>query len=252
MERNHPIKSLQTSFEIVEELVDRNGAGVSELTASLGRPKSTIYDHLVTLHELEYLVERDGKYYISSGFLRLGDVDRQNTEIYQAASNELERLADETGEHASLVIEEHGKAVIIATREGEEAIPVQTYSGIVMNMHTAAPGKAILAFMDDARVSDIIDRHGLIKRTENTICDRNELKEELEWIQEHNYALDDEERLTGMRSVAAPVVDRDDRVRGSLTVYGPTNRIDDQFFHEEFPELLMRSGNIVEVLMNYD
>ncbi|WP_254525910.1 IclR family transcriptional regulator [Natrinema caseinilyticum] len=252
MTRDLPIKSLRTAFAIVEELVDRNGAGVSELATAMDRPKSTIYDHLVTLHELGYLVERDETYYVSSNFLRIGDLNRQSKEIYQASSEELERLAAETGEHASLTIEEHGKAVIIATEEGDEAIPVKTYSGIVMDMHTSAPGKAILAFMDEDEVSDIIDRNGLTKRTENTIHNRDELREELAWIREHNYALDDEERLTGMRSVAAPVIDRDDRVRGSLTIYGPTNRINDQLFREEFPELLMRSGNIVEVLMNYD
>ncbi|WP_436347926.1 IclR family transcriptional regulator [Natronorubrum sp. FCH18a] len=240
------------SFEIIEEIVDRNGACISELTASMDRPKSTIYDHLSTLYELGYLVERDGTYTISSDFLRMGDISRQNKEIYQAASDELTRLADETGEYASLTIEEHGKAVIIATEEGEEAIPVNIHSGIMMGMHTAAPGKAILAFLDERRVSDIIDQHGLIKRTENTIVDPGELSEELAQIRERKYALDDEERLTGMRSIAAPVIDRNDRIRGSLTIYGPTNRISDQLFHEKFPELLMRSGNIVEVLMNYD
>jgi DNA-binding IclR family transcriptional regulator len=56
----------------------------------------------------------------------------------------------------------------------------------------------------------------------------------------------------GMRSVAAPVIDRGGRVRGSLAIYGPTNRIDDELFREDIPDLLMRSANIVEVLMNYD
>ncbi|WP_226043240.1 IclR family transcriptional regulator [Natrinema sp. DC36] len=252
MARDIPVKSLQMSFEVIEEIVDRNGAGISELTASMDRPKSTVYDHIRSLHELGYLVERDGEYTISSDFLRMGDLTRQNKEIYQAANDELTRLADETGEHASLTIEEHGKAVIIATEEGKEAIPVNIYSGIMMGMHTAAPGKAILAFLDEKRVSDIIAQHGLIRRTENTIVNPSELSEELTQIRERQYALDDEERLAGMRSIAVPVIDRNDRIRGSLAIYGPTNRISDHLFTEEFPELLMRSGNIVEVLMNYD
>jgi len=243
---------LRTSVEIIELIAERSGVGVSELSAEIDRPKSTVYDHVVTLYELGYLVKRGEKYDISSDFLRMGDINRRNMEIYQAASDELEQLAAETGEYASLTVREHGKAVIIATEEGTEAIPVNTYDGIVMHMHTAAPGKAILAHLDEKRVSDIIDRHGLVERTEDTITDGDELFEELAWIREHSYALDDEERLTGMRSVATPVIDRDDRIRGSLAIYGPTNRIDDERFREEFPELLMRSGNIVEVLMNYD
>jgi IclR family acetate operon transcriptional repressor len=252
MSRDLPIKSLQTSFEIIELISQQNGARVSELTAEMDRPKSTIYDHVITLYDLGYLVKQGEKYQISSDFIRMGDINRRSMEVYQAASDELEQLAAETGEHASLTVEEHGKAVIIATEEGTEAIPVNIYNGIVMHMHTAAPGKAILAYLDENRVSDIIDQHGLVERTENTITDRDELTEELAWIREHNYALDDEERLTGMRSIATPVIDREDRIRGSLAIYGPTNRVDDERFREEFPELLMRSGNIVEVLMNYD
>lgn len=252
MTRKLPVNSLRITFEILEEVVERNGAGISELAASTGRPKSTIYDHVGSLYELEYLEKVGGEYHITSDFLRMGDLDRQNRELYQAASDELERLAEETGEHVSLTIEEHGRAVIIATEEGEEAIPVHIFDGIQMNMHTAAPGKAILAFLPSERIDEIVDRRGLKRRTENTITDRDTLNDELEWISENGYALDDEERLTGMRSVAVPVIDRADVVRGSLCIYGPTNRIDDQLFREEFPDLLLRSGNIVEVLMNYD
>lgn len=252
MTSNLPVKSLQTTFELVEEIIERNGAGISELAVATDRPRSTIYDHIVTLHELEYLIEIEDQYHVSSDFLRMGDIARQNREVYQAASSELKRLADETGEHASLAVEEHGKAVLIATEEGEEAIPVNIYNGIIMHMHTAAPGKAILPFLNENRISEITDRHRLIARTENTITDLEALEEELEWIREHKYALDNEERLTGMRSIAVPIIDRNDRVRGSLSIFGPTNRITDGLFHEEFPDLLMRSGNIVEVLMNYD
>lgn len=247
-----PVKSLETSFEIIEEVVARNGAGISELADAVDRPKSTVYDHVLTLHELTYLVQIGGEYHLSSGFLRLGDVNRQKMPVYQAATDELERLAAETGEYASLAIEEHGKAILIATEKGEEAIPVQIYNGIVMHMHTAAPGKAILPFVGAERISEIVEQHGLIQRTKNTITTCEELAEELEWVRDHRYALDDEERLTGMRSVAAPIIDRNDQVRGSLAIYGPTNGITDELFYEKYPELLQRSSNVVEVLMNYD
>lgn len=252
MTQKLPVNSLRTTFQILEEIVERNGAGVSELAITTDLPRSTIYDHLVSLYELGYLVKIDGDYHISSDFLRMGDLARQDRKLYQASIDELKHLAEETGEYASLTIEEHGRAIIIATEEGTEAIPVQIFDGIPMNMHTAAPGKAILAFLPPDRIDEIINRHGLKRRTKNTITNRDALDEELQWIQEHHYALDDEERLTGMRSVAASVIDRNERVRGSLAIYGPTNRLDNELFHEELPDLLLRATNVVEVLMNYD
>lgn len=247
-----PISALRTTFDIIETIANSGGMSLSELSEAMERPKSTVYDHIVTLRQLGYLVQRNGEYYISSDFLRMGDINRQNKDIYQAATDELEQLASETSEHASLVVEEHGKAVIIATVQGTEAIPVRIYDGIVMHMHTTAPGKAIFAFLDDDRISNILDHHGLVERTDNTITKPDDIADELAWIREHGYALDDEERLTGMRSVAAPVIDRKDQIRGSIALFGPTNRIDDDLFHEKFPDRLMRSSNIIEVLMNYN
>ncbi|MFC6838361.1 IclR family transcriptional regulator [Halomarina ordinaria] len=247
-----PVNSLRTTFAIIEEIVDRNGAGIAELAETLEKPKSTVYDHVVSLYELQYLTREDGTYRLTSDFLRLGYWNRYNRTLYQAAINELQRLAADTGEYASLTVEEHGRAVIIATEEGEQAIPVHIFDGLKMNLHTAAPGKAILAFLSPDRVDEIIETHGLPKRTTNTITDRERLDTELERIRADNYALDDEERLTGMRSVAAPVIDRSGRVQGSLSVYGPTNRIDDHLFTEELPDKLLRAANIVEVLLNYD
>lgn len=247
-----PVKSLSTAFDIIEEIVARNGAGISELATAIDRPKSTVYDHILTLEDLTYLVRAGDEYHLSSNFLRLGDLTRLNCAVYEAATEELDGLANETGEYASLVVEEHGKAVIIATEEGEEAIPVQIYDGISMHMHTAAPGRAILPFLPDQRIADIIDQHGLVERTPNTITTEADLYHDLEWVKEHGYALDDEQRLMGMRSIAVPIFDRNDHVRGGLTIYGPTTSIHDDLFYDAYPDLLMRSSNIVEVLMNYD
>lgn len=247
-----PIKSLQTTIRILEALVEINGGRVSDVARKVGLPKSTVHDHLTTLQNLGYVTVRGGDYCPGMRFLRMGDLTRRRMELYKSSKEELRRLADETDEHASLVVEEHGKAVIIETVEGEEAIPVQIYNGIRMGMHTAAPGKAILAHLPDARVREIVDEHGLTEMTDNTTTELAELEAELEQIRNQKYAQDDEERLIGMRSIAVPIIDRKDTVRGALTIYGPTNRIEDELFNKHIPDVLLRSGNIVEVLMNYD
>lgn len=247
-----PVQSLQTTFRIVEALVEHNGATVAELAGEIDRPKSTIYDHVRTLHRLSYLVKTDETYRLSGEFLRLGTRTRQGLPVVQAATDELERLATATGEYASLALEEHGKAVLVATESGARAVSVDIYDGMRMHLHTAAPGKAILAHLAAERVEEVLDRHGLVQRTDNTIVDRQVLREEREWIRSHGYALDDEERLDGMRSVATPILDRSDRVRGSLCVYGPTSRIDDECFREDYPAHLQRASNVVEVRLNYE
>lgn len=246
-----PIRSVRTSLEIVERIVRENGARLSELVEHFDRPKSTVHDHLVTLERQGYLIQEEGTYKLSSRFLRLGEMRRSNMSLYNNAQPELERLADETGHSISLIVMEHDHAVIIQRLEGEEALAWEFFDGLRMKMHSAAPGKAMLAYLPDPEIRRIIDEQGLEQRTTNTITSEEELFRELERIREVGYALDDGERVARMRNVAVPILDRGGNVKGCVTVSGPETRVSDEEFRETIPELLLQSRNAIEILFNY-
>jgi len=148
-------------------------------------------------------------------------------------------------------VEEHGEGVYITRAEGSEAVSVDTYAGKRVNLHCTALGKTILAMLPEGRVDEIIDTHGLPARTENTITDRAELKAELADIRERGHAYDREERLPGLRCVAAPVTSEDGDPVAALSVSGPTSRIKGDLFHEEIPEMLQSAVNVVEINLVY-
>jgi hypothetical protein len=84
-----------------------------------------------------------------------------------------------------------------------------------------------MAYLADDRRAEIIDAHGLDETTEQTITDEAVLEEELSSIRERGYALDDEERIDSIRSVAAPIFRGDEvlvreHVRASDAVHRPT------------------------------
>jgi len=97
------------------------------------------------------------------------------------------------------------------------------------------------------RRDGIIDRDGLARITENTITDEDVLREQLEEIRERKIAFDDEERLNGLRSVAAPVFDATGQVIGSISVAGPTHRMQGAYFYEELPETVLGIANVIEL-----
>ncbi|WP_245779502.1 IclR family transcriptional regulator [Halostagnicola kamekurae] len=96
-----------------------------------------------------------------------------------------------------------------------------------------------------------MDRLGLPEVTDKTITDRSALKDQLEEIRERGYAIDDEERVIGMRCVAAPICDENDRPIGAISVSGPTNRFDDDIFKAEIPKNVLSTANVIEVNMTY-
>jgi IclR family acetate operon transcriptional repressor len=245
------IGSIGVAFDIVEHLVESEGAGVAETARAIDRPKSTIHDYLQSLATCGYIVKRDGEYRPSMRFLAVGEQTRDALPVYQASRESLHALADGVGLHVSLVVEEGGRVVIIDTIPGTDPVELATHSGIRMAMHTTSPGKAILAHLPNSRVDAIVDRHGLSGMTEHTITDQEALDTELERVREQGYATDDEERLIGLRTVAVPVIDREETVHGAVTVYGPKHRIPVDRFETDLPHRLKEAANVVEMNLNY-
>lgn len=251
MERASKIGAVEITSEIIEHLVDHGPAGVAETARALDRPKSTVHDYLQSLATRGYVINEGGTYRPSMRFLAVGEQTRNDLPVYRAAGEPLEALAGEVDLHISLAIEEHGRITLIDTVPGDDPVSLATHSGIQMTMHTTSPGKAILAHLPAERVDEIIERHGLKSMTEHTITDRERLDAELREIRDDEYAIDDEERLVGLRTVAVPVIDRERTVHGALTIYGPKHRITTEQFHDVLPRRLQETANIVEVNLNY-
>lgn len=247
----NPIKSTETTFRIVEALHSLDGAGVSELADHTGLPRSTVHNYLSTLEQEEYVVNDGGQYEVGIRFLELGAYARNRRQIYEIAEPEVRRLAEETDELANLLIEEHGRGTYLQRARGDAAVQVEAHVGTRVSLHSTALGKAILAHLPESRVDEIIDMHGLEPTTERTVTDRETLFDELADIRDRGYALDDEERLKGLRCVAAPILSTEDRVLGAVSVSGPSHRIMTERFRETLPSEVLKSVNVIELNVTY-
>lgn len=245
----HPVKATEKTLQILELLKELDRAGISELSDRMDIGKSAVHNHLSTLHEHEYITKADGQYRLGLKFLALGGYTRSQTQIVHTADPELITLSQETGEIANLVVEEYGMGVYLSRRMGDQAVDIDTYVGQRVHLHSNALGKVVLAHLQTSRVEEIVDYRGLPEVTENTITDKQRLFEELETIRDRGYATEDGERITGLRSVAAPVLDRDDNVLGSISVAAPTNRMIGERLEEVIPSKVQSTTNVVE--LNY-
>ena len=246
-----PVKATRTSFEIVEAIRRMDRPGVTELANRLDLPSSTVYDHLKTLESDEYIVRRGDGYQVGMRFLDLGGHARQEMRLFRVAESEIQNLANETGEHANLMIEEHGMGVFLHTVKGEEAVQLDTHVGRRIHLHTSALGKSILAHLPSERVDQILDRRGLPTVTSKTIDSREELDAQLAEIRDRGYAIDDEERVEGMRCVAAPVLGGDDAVYGAVSVSGPRIKMDEDRIHDHLSDRVLSTVNVLEVNLKY-
>lgn len=251
MSENVSIKAVKVAMEIVDLLRELDGAGVSEVAKQLDKPTSTVYDHLRTLEQEEYLVKEGDEYYVSTRFLELGDRARSRRKVFTIARPEVNKLAEKTGEHANLMIEEHGVGVFLYRARGPDAVQLDTHAGMRVPLQTTALGKTLLAHRPRTEVEAVLDRHGLPEVTNRTITDRDELFDALKRVRDRGYAYDDEERVKGMRCVAAPILDEDDYAIAAVSVSGPKSRMREDRFTDEIPQQILRSANVVEVNLTY-
>lgn len=209
--------------------------------------KSTVYNHLKTLED-ERLIVRDGsEYRIGLRLLKFGSYAQQEHRLYRIALPEIERLAAQTGEIASLVVEEYGQAVYLTIETGDQAIGLDLYPGSRRSLHATAGGKAIMAEFPPERVDEIDDQYGLAAVTQRSITYRDELTDRLAEIRERGIAFDDQEYIEGLRSVAAPIHATDGNVLGAVSVAGPASRLTDDRFEQELPAFVNSALNVIEL-----
>lgn len=250
-EANNPVKSTHRSLDIIEALRAENGARLTTIADALDLPNSTVHNHLSTLMERQYVVKEGDVYRLSLRFLDLGEHTRSLRKIHRVAKPEVDELAAETGEVASLVIHEHGKGVFLYSAEGPDAVPMETTAGTHVHLHATAPGKAILANISRGRIDEIVDSHGIPAYTPQTITDREELHEHLETVRETGFALDDGERIERTRSIGVPIRSEDGRILGALGIVGPAGRIPAEPNAGEVASALENTSNIIELKYTY-
>ncbi|WP_267643374.1 IclR family transcriptional regulator [Haloarchaeobius amylolyticus] len=241
------LQTTQTSLEVVETLRAMDGARVTELAEEMGVAPSTMHAHLTTLREAEYVVKDGDVYHLSLKFLALGDYVGNRREAYRIADSYTEQLAGETECRAVFVVEENGRGVYLHTYSGKHAVWKYSTIGKRFHLHQTASGKALLSQLPEFRVREIAEKWGLPSRTDNTINDLEALLDELAEIRERGIAFNEEEQLDGVKAVGVPVQGADGQVVGAFSVASPANRVDEERFRTELPNILLGVANEFEL-----
>lgn len=247
----NPVRSLQKTVRILECLKEQDGATLAELAKDLDFSKGTIHNHLATLVDEEFVVKSNDEYQLGLRFFEFGEYTRNRQQIYQVAKPEIDKLAKETDELSSLLVEEHGWGLYLYRDYGENALTLDTDIGARVHLHNTALGKSILAFLPEEKVEQIISIRGLPKTGPNTITTETELHRELDQIRNQGYALDLEERTKGVRCVAAPVRVKDGTVKGAVSIAGPKSRLTEDKISEDYVELVQNAANVIGVNLTY-
>ena len=248
--RGRSIKSVKTTFNIIEALRDQRSVRLTELAGDVGVSKTTAYHHLATLREIGYVKKHEGEYRLTLLFLHLGEQTQASNRIYQNAKSTVDELAEACDEKVQLVVEENGYAFYLYKAQGEQAVGRDFHVGQRDLLHHSAGGKAILAHLPKNRVEQIIAQRSLPSLTRHTITDREELFAALETIRERGYSLNLEEEVNGVHAIGAPILGADGEILASLSISGPMTRLPEDRLHGEMAQLVKNGVNLIEIELN--
>jgi DNA-binding IclR family transcriptional regulator len=228
--------SLERALAILEYLSQRGEpVALADLARALDYPKNSVFRIMRTLHAQGYLLydEQAKTYCLSHKLFSLGYsavADRSLLESSFEAMRELRDLTRETVLLGAL----HGNAgVVLELMPSLHPVKFLVDVGTQFPLHTAAPAKAILAWLPAKSRARLLDEVELLRYTERTIISRAALEEHLEAVRECGFAVDEAEEIEGVHCVAAPVFDHCGRAAAALWVTGPSARME----AARFPEL---------------
>lgn len=207
-----------TSFRIIEALERHDGVTVSELVDELGLASGTVYKHLNTLQEIDYVSKDGHEYRLSLGFLELGITARAQTNLYEKTFDVLANLAETTERVVTLMVPEHGYGIYLTqiVPDGSSAPPHQ--EGERVHLHATAGGKAILAYQPPETVEDWLNERELLAATDATITDQNHFRSELQSVRDRRMAYARGEQFEGWQSIAVPLTDDSDESIGAVCI----------------------------------
>lgn len=218
-------KVLEKALRVLELFAaERPAWTVTEIARELDLPTATAHRILRTLERHSYLMKSGTRYRLGLGALDLGRRAMASVDLRRRLAGPLRRLARETEETALLMVYDESRqgSLCVDRIETSHSLRLSIEIGRVTPIHAGASAKAILAFLDEPIVEDLL-AHPLEGLAPGTITDPRRLRRDLAEIRKRAWAMSYEENNAGAWGLAAPIL-VSGRIIASVGFAAPTAR----------------------------
>ena len=224
------VRALDRGIQLLRILAKEGDIGLTDLALRVGLPPSSVHRLLMTLQRSDIVQFQEATQEWSVGVeaFRIGNAFATRNTIVEAGFGVMRRLVGETGETANIAISDGGHVTFLSQVETPNPIRAFFPPGTRAPMHASGIGKVLLAELERKDVESILQRVGLAEYTPKTLTSPKDLFAELETIRRRGWSLDDEERYSGMRCIAAPIHDAKGYAMAGISISGPTVRLSDE------------------------
>jgi IclR family pca regulon transcriptional regulator len=199
---------------------------------------------LLTLVDLGY-VRSDGKHFaLTPRVLELGYAYLSSLSLPEIAEPHLERLAAQVRESSSVSVLDGDEIVYVGRVPTSRIMRVSINVGTRFPAYATSMGRVLLAALPD--LDDYLARAELRPLTPRAIDSPEGLRAELHKIREQGWALVDQELEEGLRSIAVPIHDADQRVVAAVNVSAHASRASKEVVRRELLPPLLETARRIE------
>ena len=184
---------------------EHKNLSLTEIAAALDSHPSSIYRFTNTLAELNYLKKDPQTKRLSLGqkAYMLGLNLINSFSLLEVVKPFIDDVHDKFNISIDSCVLEEQALLQLYFRAAQNAI---TYQGLIINpaVHCSGLGKAILAYLPEDERTSFLGRVRLVRRTDKSITDKRELLADLEKARKRGYAINNEEYIKGLITIATP------------------------------------------------
>lgn len=221
------VGSVEKAFEVLRVLsAAPTPLGLSEVVKVSGMGKSAAQRFLHTLSALGYIrQDKETKAYsITARVLDLAQSYLGVDGLRERASHFLRAANLKTEETVNLTVLDRLSVLYLMRYQGFHDISVELSIGSKLPAFCTAPGRVILAFLEDAESRWVLEKSDIKAYTPYTITDKNKILGTLAGIRRDGYFISNQEAFVGDISIAAPIFNFAGRVIGAVNIAVPTSR----------------------------
>lgn len=199
------IQSLAKGLAAMEAFGERGSMTLSEVARAVSISPGSARRVLTTLERLGYLSRQQSRFSLLPRTLRLGYAYLLSTPLLTIVQPMLTQLTRELDESCSLSALDGSDIVIIARATARRLTQDYVLVGSRLPAHATSFGKVLLSQLTDRQIDEVLPGETLQKLTPRTISERTKLKYHLAGVRENGWAINDEESILGLRSIAVAV-----------------------------------------------
>ncbi|MCC3860197.1 IclR family transcriptional regulator [Pseudemcibacter aquimaris] len=230
-ENTSMVRSISVTFQLLDTMV-RAGEPmrITEIARQMGESKAKVHRHLSTLRSLG-VVEQEKtseKYRLGWKLFKLGQAAFEQFDLKAIAEPHMARLRDLTGQSAVLAVASGGEAVVISSMDssGSTSLKISAVPGTVPPLTASAQGRIVLAYSSDDYKNEVLSKN-IKSYNDKSITDVDEIKARLDNIKNRLYETAIEEVMLGFSTIAAPILDADNNLIGTVGIIGSVQFIAD-------------------------